>query len=53
MTVPAVALAPPTRTVYGPAPEPVTEVTDQPVAVPPTVTSDGVRPVTGSENVSV
>ena len=44
ITVPVVP--PPTVTVYGPAPEPVTDCTVQPVAVPPTVKSLASRPVT-------
>ena len=48
MTLPALVLGPPTVTVYGPPPDPVTDCTVQPVAVPPTVKSDAVSPVTAS-----
>ena len=40
--------APVSVTVYGPAPEPETAVTDQPVAVPPIVKSLAASPVTTS-----
>ena len=48
MTLPALVLGPPTVTVYGPPPDPVTDCTIQPVAVPLTAKSDAVSPVTAS-----
>jgi hypothetical protein len=48
---PAVAFA--SVKVYGPAPEPVTDETVQPVLVPPSVSFAAVTPVTGSENVTL
>jgi hypothetical protein len=53
MTVPVVAPEAPVVTVYGPAPEPDTDETVTPLAVPPTVKSSVPRPVTGRVNVSV
>ena len=44
-TVPAVVDAPPTVTVYGPAPEPLSDCTLHPVAVPPTANFAAVSPV--------
>ena len=38
---------------YGPAPEPVTDDTVQPVLVPPSVSFAAVTPVTGSEKLAV
>ena len=46
-------LGPATVTVYGPAPEPATPVTENPVAVPVSEKSAAVSPVTGRLNVSV
>ena len=48
---PAVALA--SVKTYGPAPEPVTEETVQPVLVPPSVSFAAVTPVTASEKLAV
>ncbi len=53
-SVPSVAPAPRVAvTVYGPAPDPLTAVTVQPVAVPPTVKSVAASPVTVPSNSSV
>ena len=53
MIVPSVGTPEPvTVTVYGPAPDPLTPVTDQLLDVPPIVKSDAVSPVTDSSNVS-
>ena len=45
VTSPWVGATPLRVTVYGPAPDPVTEATDQPVLLPPTVKSLASRPV--------
>ena len=45
VTVPCVGATPFRVTVYGPAPDPVTEATDHPVLLPPTVKSVASRPV--------
>ncbi len=53
VTVPVPVTAPPTVTVYGPAPDPVSDCTPQPVAVPPTVKSLAARPVGVLWNITV
>ena len=45
VTVPWVGATPLRVTVYGPVPDPVTEATDHPVLLPPTVKSVVSRPV--------
>ena len=53
LTVPVPVTVPPTVTVYGPAPEPVSDCTPQPAAVPPTEKSLAVRPLGVLWNITV